>query len=219
MKTDPRPKKRIGTGGVCSVLKKFLHPYNIVRNHEAWRRIEINERVEDLLIAGYEERESGRRSSRQKKQSVIFRHNDLPNQELYCVNHRYVHCYRDGGQEFHFNLGSGTADGSFARREEETRNDTVQGTTRRVSVNDAPNLLTTGSTNAGDLGNDVQRIRAMGYEVDDDNEPAPENVPHHDTAAQVAPTNAQPAAHPSTLITKHGQEWGHHPIDQRKVHV
>ena len=85
MKTDPRPKKRLGTGGVCSVLKKFLHPYSLVRNHEGWRTIEMNERVENLLVIGYEERESGRRTCRKKKRSVLFRHDDMPNKEVYCV--------------------------------------------------------------------------------------------------------------------------------------
>ena len=221
MKTDPRPKKKIGTGGVCSVLKKFLHPYNLVRNHEVWKRIEMDERVEDLLVVGYEERESGRRSNRQKKASVLFRHNDFPNQELYCVNHRYVHCYRDGGQEFHFNLGSSAANASSANRGEQTNDNPTEDTVRGDDVNETVNLLTTTTAaNARDLSDDVQRIRAMGYKVDDDNEPAPENVPHHDIAgAQGDPTNAQRAAHPSGLISEHKQQWGHHPIDQRRVNV
>ena len=59
----------------------------------------------------------------------------------------------------------------------------------------------------------------MGYEVDDDNDPAPENIPHHDIVAPGPPPNARRAAHPATLIAEHNQQWGHHPIDQRRVHV
>ena len=61
----------------------------------------------------------------------------------------------------------------------------------------------------------------MGYVVDDDNDPAPENIPHHDivnpTTKEAA--NATPATHPSSLFAEHKQEWGHHPVDQRRVYI
>ena len=181
----------------------------------------MNERVENLLVIGYEERESGRRSCRKKKRSVLFRHDDMPNKELYCVNHRYVHCYRDGGEQFHFNLGSETGNGTSV--DNAVENDTTENRAaeeQETPANTAVNLLTTTAANAGgDLSDDVQRIRAMGYEVDDDNDPAPENVPHHNDDAQGPPANDRRAVHPTGLIADHNQEWGHHAIDQRRVNV
>ena len=126
MKTDPRPKKKIGIGGVCSVLKKFLHPFNLVRNHEVWRNIELDERVEDLIIIGYKERESGCRSNKTKKNSLLFRHDNFPNQELYCVSHRYAHCYKDGGEEFHFNLDLSTLSKKSSADDENKKDENTQ---------------------------------------------------------------------------------------------
>ena len=43
-----------------------------------------------------------------------FRHNDLPNEELHCLNSRYVHCYIDGGAERHFDRPISTSQVSMA---------------------------------------------------------------------------------------------------------
>ena len=49
----------------------------------------------------------------------------------------------------------------------------------------------------GDLDEDISRIRELGLEVDDDREPAPENIP----------TLTTPARDPVTSLY-HGQSWG-----------
>ena len=221
MKVDSRPKKNIGTGGVCSVLKKFLHPYKIVRNHEAWKSIELGERVQDLLVIGHEERESGRGRDRKKRMSILFRHDDLPNKVIYCANVRYAHCYVDGGSQNHFNLlPSGAINTSTTASEENvSHDDAEEGSTnpsseaidRSISLNEVVGNV--------DVTDDIQRLRGMGYTVDDDNDPAPENVPDViDVSAAAAPTTPG-TSQPDGLIAEHNQQWGHHTVDQRKVNV
>ena len=50
---------------------------------------------------------------------------------------------------------------------------------------------------------DIARVRALGFDVDDDNEPAPENVPTQEETTQVG--------------LKDNQQWGTHPFDPRKA--
>ena len=137
------------------------------------------------------------------------------------MSHRYAHCYKDGGEDFHFNFDLSVSSKKSSADDKNKKDENTQENGDKVEKgNEQVNLLHS-TAPPGELGDDIQRIRAMGYEVNDDNDPAPENIPHHDIAPQ--PTkeaaNATPATHPSSLFAEHKQEWGHHPVDQRRVYV
>ena len=59
--------------------------------------------------------------------------------------------------------------------------------------------------NAQNRAEDIALVRNMGFEVDDDNEPAPENVP------------AANAPRPNGATLYEGQEWGWDGIDRRAM--
>ena len=50
---------------------------------------------------------------------------------------------------------------------------------------------------------DIARVRALGFDVDDDNDPAPENVPTQEETTQAG--------------LKDNQQWGTHPYDPRNA--
>ena len=91
MRRDLRPKFNLGIGGVCSVIKKYLHPQRVVRECEAWEAVGASERIEDLLAVGQKELETGRGSARKKKMLIVFRHDAVPNTEIFCVHSRCMY--------------------------------------------------------------------------------------------------------------------------------
>lgn len=215
MKKDQRPKKKLGIGGVCSVLKKYLHPQSLVRDCKAWEKIGLSERVEGLLVVGREEKESGRGSSRSAKDAIIFRHDDHPNRQIFCVNDRFVHCYIDGGAENHFKARENDTPAMSATTEAPPSISTPELATKEHVAE----LVQGQSCNLD--ATDIAQFRAMGVTVDDDNDPAPENIPDVGNGDKV-PNQESPdssRSSPSGLIQSHNQQWGHHLVDQRKASV
>jgi hypothetical protein len=102
---------------------------------------------------------------------ILFRHEDFENLQLYCQE-RYAKVITEGP----------TAEFFVAQGLEETvppeqgRDEEQEDEFRQV-----PELV-------GDLAEDIARLRAEGYGVDDDNEPAPENVPQVNNHQEDLPT-------------------------------
>lgn len=108
--------------------------------------------MDDLVVVKYEKRIV----SRKEQMCIFFRHDDFPNQEIYCTR-RWVKVIAEGHKEHFFDL-----DGDLVH-DVENSGTPVDGVEVPESVRGR--------------AEDIQAVRALGLDVDDDNDPAPENVP------------------------------------------
>ena len=100
---------------------------------------------------------------------IVFRHDSFPDQELHAVT-RYAKVEKEGAEEHLFVIEdslTGEKGGENKEDDEEMLQELPQ-----VGAN-------------GDLREEVDRIRAEGFEVDDDNEPAIENIPVRPTPGMI----------------------------------
>lgn len=93
-----------------------------------------------------------------EKICIVFRHNDFENQELYC-SERYAKVLTEGNEVDYI-----TEVTVEAEREENAVDNEDEARVVPVLGN-------------ADLAQNIARVRMEGYDVDDDNKPAPENVP------------------------------------------
>ena len=149
-------KKRNGVGASCRCLKRFLHPRQLV--DAKYPNATQQERLGGLVTIRREEKQV----NRAQKWCIIFRHDDFPDRELHC-SERYAVVETEG------------AEADFFQQVEVQDNQAVQEGAEEQGAIETPNI------GAGsDLQDDINRLRQEGYGVDDDNEPAPENVPFND---------------------------------------
>ena len=101
---------------------------------------------------------------------IVFRHNDFPNIVVYC-NQRYAKVLQCGAAVDYF-------DGGAEEIGVESDDDELVGEVTIDTSNDA--LLTVPHISPHSEINDSNIVRLIsdGYQVDDDNELAPENVPN-----------------------------------------
>lgn len=151
-------KKCLGTGAVCTVVGKYLHPSRIYQ--EKYLNAAPGHVLQNLLVIRLEEK----LVNRQKQVCVVFRHDDFPNKELWTVK-RWAKVNSEGHKDHFFTTNT---TGTPQEQNEDER---------------GPKEITNDVRNA--TKENVNAMRAAGFDVDDDNDPAPENVP--DTAT--APTN------------------------------
>ena len=162
----PRDKKKeLGIGAVCDVLKRFLHPRAKVC--ERYPNTTSQERLGDLLVI----RREIKKVNKQDKRCIVFRHSDFENVEIYCAE-RYARVLTEGSEADFFNATTIEAEVTEEAREDHQESQLV------------PQLATT------DLAENIARLRAEGYGVDDDNEPAPENVLTAEQAQQELMANS-----------------------------
>ena len=121
---------------------------------QKYPNVVARERLGDLIVIRCEVK----KVNQQDKQCIIFRHNDFDNQEIYCAE-RYARVLTEGSEvDFFTGVPVGV----------EVTEEVKEGEEEEIAV---PWLANT------DLAENIARLRAEGYDVDDDNEPAPENVP------------------------------------------
>jgi len=164
-------RMRNGIGANCSVLKRFLHSRPIV--DAKYPNATQSERLEPLLAI----RREKKTVNHKEQWCIIFRHDDFENIELYAAE-RYCKVVEEGPFESLFVQGENVAEAGPG------------GLT--VEEGAPPTATPFLSLNGRD---DIARFRAMNFDVDDDNEPAPENIP---TA------NGPPPGEPSGMY----KEWG-----------
>ena len=145
-------KKQLGIRTTCEALKFFLHPRKVVSNK--YPNELAHERLEGLLVL----RRESKKVNNKEKVCIVLRHNDFENEELHCAQ-RYVKVLTEGNEADFF---SGECVEATVIAEEENRSDEAQ---------EVPVICNS------DLAENIARLRMEGYDVDDDNEPAPENVP------------------------------------------
>ena len=183
-------KKALGTGAKCSVLVRYLHPAKTVK--ETLVNMRHNERLHDLIAI----REEAQIVNRKNQPCIIFRHEQFDGIELRCVK-RFTRveeaCHPD-----HTFAGEG-------RRERNDDNETVTEAPNNPNTSELPMVpLPDDIFHMGNRAEDIATVRGMGFSVDDDNEPAPENVP------QEAPAD-------TIHSLGEGQTWGWTGFDDRKV--
>lgn len=167
-----RKKLRHGVGAVCEVLLKYLHSRPIVA--AKYPNATARQRLGGLLCI----RKEMKKVNHKQVMCFVFRHNEFEGHELHCMD-RWAKVTAEGDPDHFF-----TEDTL-----EEAPNEQAGATSVEVPALEG-------------LAYDVLRLRAEGYDVDDDNDPAPKNTP---AAAASGGPNAI-----------YGQ-WGFSGICQRRV--
>ena len=166
----PRPRPLIaGTGAECSVLLKYLHPSK--RISEVFPNRTANERLDGLVAI----KKDGRKVNKKMQQCIIFRHDRFPNEELHCVT-RFCKVLKEGAVEDYFEVQVPVA--AVEPQDDPAQVPDaleVQQDARMASSNEETNLERLRGT-----AEDISMVLDMGFDVDDDNMPAPENVPEGD---------------------------------------
>jgi hypothetical protein len=191
-------KLRPGVGATCSVLIRFLHPSRDVRS--AILNFTSSQRLEDLLLIKEEEKEINHK----KTQCFVFRHDRFPNIELYASK-RWTKVEKEGSETQLFVIND-----EVSSNVSDNVNTPIESVNEEGGDDEAiddeveitPNVL-----NARNTNEDIMYVRGLGLAVDDDNEPAPENVPE--------PTNPNDEPLPSGLKDP-TQSWEWDGFDERK---
>ena len=174
------PKKHLGVGAQCSVANKYLHPAKVIADR--YPNATAHSRVDKLLVV-----DIGKRMVNKKEQSVInFRHDDFENTAVYCVK-RWARIETEGAPE-HF----------FERPQAMLPEDSV--VARRAVLDTPVQDIESNIFHAGNCAEDIAMVRNQGLMVDDDNEPAPENIPV-----------------PGTVEVDNGGTWGWDGTCKRKI--
>ena len=178
-----RKALRAGVGAECSVLLSRLHPSKLIDDHFTNRS--ACDRLDGLIALKRELKYVNRRD----QYCIVFRHERLHNQQIHCVE-RYCKVTKEGSFVDLFNktdIQSDVPEESVLEADGEV--DQVQDQLLHLQGTDE----------------DVEMVIGMGFDVDDDDMPAPENVP---TAEQ------QRKARADTLYE--GQSWGWDGFCERK---
>jgi hypothetical protein len=142
-----------GVGANCTILSKFIHPSEHVRTKHA----NLDKRHKTSVIIVGEETKKVRRND---QKCYTFRSDEYPNIILYAVK-RYLNVVTEGPPQSFFDQSTGN-DATIAEAADEA----------------APSM----PPRTNDHNEDIQAFTALGAIVDDDNLPAPENIPLPDEA-------------------------------------
>ena len=177
-------KLRLGIGAKCTVKTKYMHPAKTVS--DKYPNYTAQSVMENLLTIRTEIKKVNRRD----QACVIFRHDDFEGTELHCVT-RWAKVVEQGAAEHFFENEGNTA---------ATANDGAP------NQADAPEEVPLGEEifRAGDNAEDIALVRGQGLNVDDDNEPAPENV------RELTQENEQE-------VNAEDEPWGWNGQDHRKI--
>ena len=149
----------------------MLHPRKAVT--DKYPNATHNSKVKNLTAL----RKESKIVNRKEQAVIVFRHANFAEVELHC-SARFCHVETEGPVSEIFVDGSAPVDTE------------VQETVPQVDEGMDPELPVPVTT--GDISEDIQNLRAQGFSVDDDNEPAEENVPSTTTK----PTN-EPSSQPN----------------------
>ena len=176
----PRARLCLGEGARCSVLLKYLRPSKTVA--DAIVNPVAGQRLDDLIAVRRQE------TTRRGKTfvSIIYRSDTIPG-------------VLSSAERWATVLEAGT--GEMWGGEPEATATTAAGAPVTPTEQNEP--IADFIFNAQNRAEDIALVRAMGFEVDDDNEPAPENVPAPDA----------PPVEMGAL--REGQDWGWDGFDQR----
>jgi len=158
----PRSRNRIGNGALAECLARYIHPSQPIRAKY------INDydtaRIGGLTLVGKDEMTIKKR----KVQCALMIHPDFPNETLYAAVKKVKVTAEGPPQDFW------DAAPPEVQEEKEPENQDEAGENPRQAEIAAAGLEAPYAVGA---------LREEGIEVDDDNEPAPENIPNENEAA------------------------------------
>ena len=157
----PRKKLRCGIGAQCWVYIKYMHPQKVVR--EFYKNYTSRDRMNDLLVIGREVKTV----KGNLKMCVLFRHSSFENVTLYCTKQYAGHVVKEGDEAGIFDQV-----GDLQHPTEEVPEQADE--EGRSDGDDIPEGIFNLS---GANSEDISHVRNLGFTVDDDNDPAPENIP------------------------------------------
>ena len=173
-------KKQIGSGAICTVLLKYLHPGKTISDKFPNRTAQ--QRLEGLIA----QRQEMRKVKKSEQLVVVFRHAQFENVEIYCVK-RWCKVISEGAEEHFFPATAEVEAVEVVPEEQE-------------AVTEISNEVFNARNNSEDIAN----VRAMGFDVDDDNLPLDENNPD------------EGAERPAVNAFYEGQVWGWQGFDNRR---
>ena len=179
-----RPKNHHGIGATCSVLLKYLHPAKRVSE------IYPNSTSQQRLTGAVECSKEMITVNRKKVMCIVMVHPSYPDDRFHSAM-RWVRVDVEGESRYFFDDSN--------REEVSQQTGGVEQVSNAVEID---NIV----LQAGNNSEDIANVRAMGLGVDDDNEPAPENVPTTESRDEVAMRIAS-------------QSWGWNGIDNRAITV
>ena len=159
-------KKTLGVGAVVSVLSRMLHPSAAIR--ERYTNPQPRHILENLLVI----RKEVRKINRRDQMAIVMRHDEFPGIELYCIE-KFVHITTSGPPEHYFTdtaaVATSNQEGDGNGQDNNALPDEV------VAFLDSDRIP---NENANYIANLIP--------TDDDNEPAPENIPQGDHFATLS---------------------------------
>ena len=177
------PKARIclGEGARCSCLAKYIRPSKDVA--AALVNPKPGRRIDDLIAMSRDVTTCGGKTF----VSIFFWSSTIPG--LLHAAERWVKVEEQGPTDLLWENAAPTTEAPAAA----------------IYINERGEDIADFVFNAQNRAEDIALVRNMGFEVDDDNEPAPENVPADDAT----PVNG------GALLE--GQQWGWDGIDRRAI--
>ena len=172
-------KKKLGVGAKCNIANKYLHPGKTIADR--YPNQTAQSRLDNAVCY-----KMGLMKIRKKEVEVaFFRHGDFENVQIYCVP-RWARIVEEGSAI------------DFFDKDDRDGDDDVEVNVNNVEpIVEVPNEV----SRAQNCGEDIAMVRAMGFMVEDDNDPAPENIP-------------EPGGSVTDGVT---QTWGWSGADQRSL--
>jgi hypothetical protein len=155
------PKLRHGVGANCTVLTKFIHPSEHVRALHT--NLDKGHKTSVILIG-----QATVKVRKKEQKCYTFRSDDYPNLVLHAVL-RYLIVVTEGPEATFFNTPTGN-----------------DATNVEAAAVEGPIM----PPRTNDHNEDIQAFTALGAIVDDDNLPAPENVPPPNEPRRPGASNA-----------------------------
>jgi hypothetical protein len=175
----PRARHSLGKGARCLVLLKFLRPSKVVA--EAIVNLVKGQRLDDFIAVSHEVTTHGGKSF----VFIFFRSNTIPGLLHSSAEHWVTVLEQPTGK-----VWSGEPEAPAA--------------ISPLAANKAGEEIADFVFHAHNRAENITLIQNLGFEVDNDNKPAPKNIP----------TNNGPRLAPGRVLFE-GQEWGWDRIDQR----
>ena len=158
-KKKKMPKLRAGVGAKVSILTRLIHPSEHVRTKHP--NLERQHRTEGVLIG-----KEDKTVSRRVQECYTFRSEEYEGHVMHVVK-RYVKILQEGQAADFFDEPTTQQGNPPTQQAEGQEGGVAAGQTPEQNV---PELT-------GELAEDINAMRAAGATVDDDNEPAEENIP------------------------------------------
>ena len=182
----PRKRKRLGKDAKVEVLTKYLHPSRLIQS--TLPNLQSNHRLPNCAVV----RRETRKVNRREQVVVILHHNDFKTndgefEEIYAVP-RWCKIVEEGPSE-NFFIDESEVDVS------NVNNELNEGT-------EAPPIVNSINVRGSVVDSDIVQMRGE-IHVDDDNAPAPENIPSEDLTVH---SN-------NSIFTA----WGHDGVCQRRL--